>query len=134
MSASTPQELPWLLLDALNAADVPGVVALYEPHGVALSGDGCVAAGHEAIGRVITYLVKRQPQFSLREADVTMAGELALIRSAWAVETPRPGGGMDEVQLDTVLVVRRQDDGRWLVAIDRSERQDAARSGQRDTG
>lgn len=62
---------------------------------------------------------------SLREADVTTVGEIALVRSSWAIATPRSGDGVDLVLFDAVLVVRRQRDGRWLVAIDRSERQRA---------
>ena len=56
---------------------------------------------------------------------MTSAGNLGLIRTAWVMATAQTDGG-DVVPLDTVLVVRRQDDGRWLVAIDRSERHDPA--------
>lgn len=55
---------------------------------------------------------------------MTTTGDLALIRTAWRMATAKAGGA-EIVPLDTVLVVRLQADGGWLVAIDRSEVQDA---------
>lgn len=49
--ARQPEELSPLIVERLNAADVEGLAALYEPDAVLALPDGQVASGAEEIGR-----------------------------------------------------------------------------------
>jgi ketosteroid isomerase-like protein len=61
--ATTPNDLGRLFLERVNAGDVDGLVALYEPAAVLAFPSGNIAAGHAEIRAVYEDLVAKSPRF-----------------------------------------------------------------------
>lgn len=106
--AAEPEDLARFLVERVNAGDVEGVVALYEPQAVlALPGER-LAAGHDAIRRFYRQLLASGPRFEPGEQlPALQLGKLAL------TSTRLVGGGA------TAEIARRQPDGSWRWAVDR---------------
>ncbi|MFG1700057.1 YybH family protein [Nonomuraea sp. NPDC049309] len=105
--AARPEDLSRFVVERLNAGDVEGLVALYEPDAVLALPDGGVARGRDEIRRAYAALVADRPVFTPGEQQPTLvSGDLAL------TSVRLPGGGV------TVEVARRQQDGTWLWVID----------------
>jgi ketosteroid isomerase-like protein len=105
--ATQPEDLSRLIVERLNAGDVDGLTALYEPHAVLALPDGGIAIGSEEIRRAYERLVADRPTFEPGTQQRTLrCGDLALTSS-------RLANGVV-----TVEVARRQADGTWLWAID----------------
>lgn len=102
-SATQPEELSRLIVERLNAGDVDGLVALYEPHAVLALPDGQVATGAAEIRTAYQRLVASRPGFEPGTQRPTLRrGDLALTSSRLA------NGDV------TIEVARRQPDGTWL--------------------
>ncbi|WP_020577257.1 YybH family protein [Actinopolymorpha alba] len=105
--ATEPEHLSRFVLERLNAGDVDGLVALYEPDAVLALPDGGIASGREEIRRAYERIVADRPVFAPGEPRPTLRqGDLALTSVRLA------DGGT------TVEVARRQSDGTWLWVID----------------
>jgi ketosteroid isomerase-like protein len=105
--ATRPEDLSRLIVERLNAGDVDGLVALYEPGAVLALPDGQVATGSDEIRRVYERLVADRPTFEPGANRPTLrSGDLALTSS-------RLANG-----IVTVEVARRQVDATWLWVLD----------------
>lgn len=102
-----PDDLSRFVVERLNAADVDGLVALYEPDAVLALPDGRVATGHDEIRVAYEALVADRPSFAPgRRRPTIRNGDLALTATRLTDGTV------------TAEVARRQPDGTWLWAID----------------
>lgn len=108
-SAREPDDLSRMFLLRANAADVAGVVALYEPGAVLVGRNHELLVGTEAIRRFYERLLASRPQFSGRPQPVVRHGDLALTSTQFTTASGRAA---------TAEVARRQPDGTWLWAID----------------
>lgn len=105
--ARQPEDLSRFVVERLNAGDVDGLVALYEPDAVLALPDGQVATGSNEIRRTYERLVADKPVFTPgRQLRTVRNGDLAL------TSTQLANGGV------TVEVARRQADGTWLWTLD----------------
>ena len=105
-----PEDLNRLVVERLNAADVDGLVALYEPGAVLALPDGGTATGHDEIRAAYEGIVAARPVFAPgRTRPALISGDLAL------TSVRIPGGPV------TVEVARRQPDGTWLWLIDQPD-------------
>lgn len=107
-TALRPEDLGRLFAERAAAGDVDGLVALYAPDAVVALPQGRVVTGHEQIRAALEQLVKapRAAAPSTPLPTITADG-LALTAS-----TTADGGARAEV-------LRRQDDGSWLIVLDR---------------
>jgi ketosteroid isomerase-like protein len=105
--AKQPEDLSRFVVERLNAGDVEGLVALYEPDAVLALPNGQVATGSSEIRKAYERLVADKPTFTPgRQLPTLFNGDLALTSVRLA------DGGV------TVEVARRQPDGTWLWVID----------------
>jgi ketosteroid isomerase-like protein len=105
--ATKPEDLSRLIVERLNAGDVDGLVALYEPDAVLALPNGQIATGAGEIRQTYAQLVADRPTFRPgRQLPTLCNGDLAL------TSVRLPDGGV------TVEVARRQPDGTWLWTID----------------
>jgi ketosteroid isomerase-like protein len=105
--ATHPEDLSRLIVERLNAGDVDGLVALYEPDAVLALPDGQIATGSDEIRRAHERLVADRPKFEPGTQRPTVrSGDLALTSSRLT------SGAV------TVEVARRQPDRTWLWVID----------------
>jgi ketosteroid isomerase-like protein len=107
--ARRPEELGPLLVARLNAGDVDGVVALYEPDAVMARPGGAEAAGAGAIRAAFAELVAAAPFTPGTPLRTLVSGDLALTATRLA------GGAI------AVEVSRRQPDGTWRWVLDQPD-------------
>ena len=105
--AVEPEHLERLHVERVNAGDVEGLVALYEPHAAMAVQRGRVAVGSEAIRQVFKDFVASGVHLTLGDQQPSLrVGDLAL------GSTRLLDGGV------TAEVARRQPDGTWRWVID----------------
>ncbi|WP_026413218.1 YybH family protein [Actinomadura oligospora] len=105
--AQRPEDLSRFVLERLNAGDVDGLVALYEPDGLLALPGGQTASGSEEIRKAYEHLVAGKPTFTPgTQLPTVRNGDLALTSTRLA------GGDV------TVEIARRQPDGTWLWVLD----------------
>lgn len=107
VSAYKPEELEPLFVERVNARDVEGLLALFEPEAVVAVAPDEVAHGRVAIRQVFEDLVASGVRLTLGNQQPTLrVGDLAL------TSTRPVDGGV------TAEVARRQPDGTWRWVID----------------
>ncbi len=114
MPARSPEEVDALFEKALNAGNLEGLVALYEPDATLIPQPGQEAKGRDAIRQALAPLVEGKAQIDLKvERTVRSGEELAATYGVWSMKA-----GDQELSGKTIEVVRRQPDGTWLFVID----------------
>jgi uncharacterized protein (TIGR02246 family) len=116
---STPEALRAAFADRLNAGDLDGLVALYEPNAVFEAQPGVVVHGHAAIRDALGQLLALDPSIAADTVQVLTGGDVALVVNEWAMTGTAPGGEAMRRSGRSADVVRRQPDGRWLVVVDK---------------
>ena len=108
-----PIELHRLVEQLVNAGDVEGFVALYEPNACGMNDDGSVITGHDAVREVASGLMSLGGHMKLTTRFVVEMDDIALLSNEWHFVS-------DDVKMSgiTAEVARRQADGRWLYIID----------------
>ena len=104
--------------DRLSAGDVDGAVALYEENATFAVRPDEVVCGGEAIRAALEQLAPLEPRMEGEKVKVLEAGDTALVVNRWTLRGTTPDGQALEMAGTSADVLRRQDDGRWLVAID----------------
>jgi ketosteroid isomerase-like protein len=105
--AVDPEDLERLFVERVNAGDVDGLVALFEPNAVMAYAPGKVATGSQAIRQVFNDFVASGVTLTLGEQQPTLrVGDLAL------TSTRLNSGDV------TAEIARRQLDGTWQWLID----------------
>ena len=118
MSARTPEEIDTLFAKALNAGDLEGLMALYEPQATLMPSPGSVVTGSAAIREALSGLLAAKPSMTLTARTLAHAGDVALVTAAWRLSMTGQDGKPATMNGQSVEVLRRQADGRWLFAID----------------
>jgi ketosteroid isomerase-like protein len=105
--ALTPQDLSRLLVERLNAGDVHGLVALYEPDAVLALPDGSIAKGWSEIRIAYQHIISILPHVEPGRQQLPLHyRDLAL------TSTLLSNGDT------TAEVARRQPDGTWRWVLD----------------
>jgi len=116
MAARTPEEVNRLFVEALNAGDLAGLVALYEPHASLMPSPGRLVEGTAGIRESLAGFLAGKPKMSLTTRLVAKSGGLAVTAAKW--ELSMTDGKPSTMTGQSMEVVRCQSDGRWLYAID----------------
>jgi uncharacterized protein (TIGR02246 family) len=107
-----PPEAWWpLFQQAMRAGDVAAALRLYEPDAAFASTDGQVRLGRADLRDELGPMAEAKADFRVTVRKIIQAGDLALLQSEWSIERPEPRSGY------ALEVLRRQEDGRWLLAI-----------------
>jgi uncharacterized protein (TIGR02246 family) len=99
--------------------DLEALVALYEPEAVFSQEPAAEVRGRQALREVFRGFLASQPKLDVVTATVHAAGDLALVTNDWTLEGRDPAGAPLKRQGRSAVVLRRQADGGWLIAIDR---------------
>jgi uncharacterized protein (TIGR02246 family) len=113
MGASSPDEASKLFEERFAAADLDGLMDLYEDGAVFTNAQGA-HEGPEAIREVLAGYLGTGASIVMNESVAFEAGELALVHWAWTMTFP--DGRVAEGA--TAEVLRRQADGSWRFIID----------------
>jgi uncharacterized protein (TIGR02246 family) len=117
-SATGPADVDRLLGERLNAGDVDGVVALYEPTAVLLHEDGTAVVGQEAIRKAYEPLAAGKPTIDMGSYRVVTSDDLATVSHDWSAVATGADGKRVSATGAASEVVRRQPDGTWRFVID----------------
>jgi uncharacterized protein (TIGR02246 family) len=119
MAAHTPEAVHSEWMKAFNAGNLAGMVALYEPDSAVVSEPGGdVVSGLPALKENLEGYLSLGGQIDLRLQRCIRSSDLAILYSGWTINGQAPDGSEVSMKGQTSDVVRRQDDGTWLVAID----------------
>ena len=100
------------------AADVGGLVSLYEPEAVFVPDDGNEVRGGPALQAFFASIAALRPRLELTITASHRTGDLALVTNAWSLAGTAPDGSAVTKTGRSVVILRRQPTGAWLIAID----------------
>jgi uncharacterized protein (TIGR02246 family) len=115
MGPQSPAEWWPHFQQALLDGDLEAVLALYEPNAVFASPAGPLRHGHAELRQEFAPLAAAKADFTVEVLKFVATDDLALLHSAWRITRPRATSGV------ALEVLRRQPDGRWLLAIGEPE-------------
>jgi uncharacterized protein (TIGR02246 family) len=118
MKADNPEHAIELFSVALNACDVDGAVALYEPEAMFAPQPGQEVTGVQAIRSALEQFAALKPRLRGEITKVLTAGGVALVQNRWQLEGTRPDGSPVEMHGHSADVLRRAPDGGWRILID----------------
>ncbi|WP_390913006.1 SgcJ/EcaC family oxidoreductase [Pseudosulfitobacter sp. SM2401] len=109
-------------IDANNAAvaagDMDAILATFEPNGALVGEPGMLAKGTSALRDTFSQFIGMSPQISVTNHEIIQADDIALHSSTWKMSGKAPDGSEFEQTGFSVVVLRKQPDGRWLMVID----------------
>jgi uncharacterized protein (TIGR02246 family) len=103
---------------AINKGDLEAAMRLYEPDAVIVAQPGQVARGKDAVRAAIAGFIALKPALKGEAHQLVGTENIALYCSKWSLTGTGPDGKKIEMAGASSDVLRRQPDGRWLVAID----------------
>ncbi|MET8153771.1 YybH family protein [Actinoplanes sp. NPDC049668] len=118
-TASSPQHLMSLFAERAAAGDVDGLLALYEPDAVFEPQPGTSLRGPEQIRAALDGFAAMRPRIEyIGAGGCVIVDDIALVSNTWTMAAPLPDGGSHRDGGVSADVLRRQDDGSWLILID----------------
>src|SRR5262245_7672053 len=115
---ATPLDTVNQLVRAINAGDLVAAVALYEPDAVLVVRPGQEARGWAQLREALAGFVALRATLTSEAQHVVETGDLALYLGRWTLRGTDPAGGPVVLGGESADILRRQRDGRWLIAID----------------
>ncbi len=103
---------------AVSAGDIEGVLATFEANGVLMGQPGTPAKGTAALRAAFAQFIAIDPQITITNHEVIQADDIALHSSTWKMSGKAPDGSAIEQSGFSVVVLRKQSDGGWLMVID----------------
>jgi uncharacterized protein (TIGR02246 family) len=118
MATQTPEDTDRRFAEALNAGRIDELVALYEPQATLMPAPGKLVSGPAAIRAALAQFIAGKPKMSLTPKVVAQSGDLAVVTAHWDLAMTGEDGKPARMSGQSLEVVRRQTDGRWLFVID----------------
>jgi uncharacterized protein (TIGR02246 family) len=106
------------LTDAVNRCDLDAAAALYAPDAVLVGQPGSTARGYQQIREALRGFIRLRPTLTTTASRVLETGDLALYLGRWRLIGSGPGGVPVTMGGESADVLRRESDGRWLIALD----------------
>lgn len=103
---------------AVSARDIEGILATYEPNAVLVGQPGMPVMGTPALREAFKQFLALDPKITITSHEVIQADDIALHFNTWKMSGKAPDGKPVEQSGFSVVVLRKQPDGRWLMVID----------------
>ena len=103
---------------AVFAGDIEGILATFEPSGILIGQPGMPAKGTPALREAFKQFIAINPKITVTSHEVIQTDDIALHSSTWKMSGKTPDGHPIEQSGFSVVVLRKQPDGRWLMVID----------------
>jgi uncharacterized protein (TIGR02246 family) len=118
MTISSPTHADPTWMERFNAGDIEGLLDLYEPDALFVPEPGAKPlSGPDAVRDFAANFPLKDPKVDLRTRVIYERDEDALLYSDWTMTGTGPDGPTQMEGQATVLL-RKQSDGRWLLAFD----------------
>ena len=118
MSTSNPVDTVTQLVNAVNQGNLEAAVACYEAEATLIVQPGQVATGKKAIREAFAGFIAMKVAITTETHKIIQAGDIVLFISKWTATGTDPDGTPVKMGGISSDVLRRQTDGRWLIAID----------------
>lgn len=119
MPAYTPEDVHVQWAKGFNASDLESMVALYESDAVVVSEPGGeTVSGDAALRENLQGYLSLGGKIDLRLQRCIACNDIAILYSGWTLRGKGTDGSEVNLSGQTTDVVRRQEDGTWLLAID----------------
>jgi ketosteroid isomerase-like protein len=118
MAARSPEEIDRIFERELNAGNLDGVLALYEPTAAFTVEPGKVVTGTAAVREAVAGFLALKPSMSLSPRVLANTGDIAMVSSKWKLKGTAPDGSAVDLAGESVEILRRQADGTWKFIID----------------
>jgi len=115
---SNPIDTVNQLSDAINRGDLEAALALYEPDAVLVAQPGQLARGSTELRAALGGFIGLKPELRSETQSVIEADDVALYSGRWTLRGTDPSGRATTMGGVSSDVLRRQRDGRWLIAVD----------------
>ena len=106
------------LIEAINRADLDGAMSLYENEAVLVAQPGQIARGAPAVREALAGFTALKAKLTSEAQQVVESGDLALYLGRWSLRGTDPAGQPVDMGGESTDLLRRQKDGRWLIALD----------------
>jgi uncharacterized protein (TIGR02246 family) len=116
--ASIPADIGRLFMEAFNARDIDALVALYEDDAVLVPQTGQRATGHKEIREALLGFLSAFQTVDLRARGIIEHGQTALVYPEFTLHGTGEAGAPVTLEGRGTEVLRRQNCGSWLFAID----------------
>lgn len=103
---------------AVAAGNMDNILATYEPTAVLLGQPGMPVTGTAALREAFRQFLVLNPKITIVSQDVIQSGDIALHSYTWKMAGKAPDGSPVAQNGFSVVVLRKQPDGRWLMVID----------------
>ncbi len=103
---------------AASAGDIEAILATFEPNGVLMGQPGVPAKGTPALREAFKQFIAIEPKITIISHDTILADDIAVHSSTWKMSGKTPDGHLIEQSGFSVVILRKQSDGRWLIVID----------------
>lgn len=103
---------------AVAAGDMDAILATFEQDGVLIGEPGTQAKGSPALREAFGQFLAINPKITVTEHEVIQADDIALHSSTWKMSGKTPDGFPIEQSGFSVVVLRKQANGKWLMVID----------------
>jgi uncharacterized protein (TIGR02246 family) len=103
---------------AVAAGNMDNILATYEPNAVLVGQPGMTATGTTALREAFKQFLVLNPKITIVSQDLIQAGDIALHSYTWKMSGKAPDGNPVAQSGFSVVVLRKQTDGRWLMVID----------------
>lgn len=114
----TAEDCDRMFGERLNAGDIDGLVALYEPTATLVRQNGTPATGTAAIREELGGVVALKPTIVMNVKRSIAAGDVVVLYNDWNATGTDPKGKRVKITGRASEVVRRQADGSWRFVID----------------
>ena len=109
-------------IDTMTAAFAKGeldaILDTYEAGAVVVAAPGQLSKGTQALRQMFSQFIALKPEFTFTANDAVQADDLAIHYNTWTMKGKMPDGTTIEQGGLSVVVLRKQADGRWLMVID----------------
>jgi uncharacterized protein (TIGR02246 family) len=106
------------LIEAINRGDLERAVGLYEKDAVLIAQPGRMARGSAEVKNALAGFIAMKATLRSDAQQVVEAGDIALYIGRWSLHGTAPDGKSVVTGGESSDVLRRQKDGRWLIALD----------------
>lgn len=116
--STRPEELHPALTTAYNAGDLESMLALYDPKAVFVIKPGRVTDGPTELRTALRRLIELRGHLTIHPHTFVRSDDVVLVLGKYTLSGRRRDGTPLELESRFADVLRRQPDGRWLLAVD----------------
>ncbi len=106
------------MTEAFQNKDIDSVMACYEPNAVVVFEPESPVSNRNTLEEMFTGMSMANPKFTYSGHEVFISGDIATHIAPWEMTAKSPEGNEIKQNGLSIAVLRKQEDGEWLMIID----------------